>query len=92
VSAFWESAIVTYRGTVKGKTIELSEALPYPEGQCVDVSVVPHQADLRRGSSAALLKLMDELGPADPETMDQFDGILTESRLPMAAPWTSEGK
>ena len=82
---------MTYRGIVKGRTIELNEDLPYPEGQSVDISVTPRPAGLRRGSPQSLLKLMDEVGPADPETMAQLEQALADSRLPMAAPWISEG-
>jgi hypothetical protein len=32
---------MAYRGIIKGKTIELSEELPFPEGAEVEISVSP---------------------------------------------------
>lgn len=39
------------KGIAKGKTIELEEVLPYPEGQLVSVSVEPLEAQLQPVSS-----------------------------------------
>lgn len=49
-----------YRGTVKGKIIELDEPLPLAEGTRVDVSVTPQQGP-RKGSPKAVLELAGTL-------------------------------
>lgn len=49
-----------YRGIARGNTIELDEALPYPEGQPLTISVEPSATPLPSGSPAAIRRAMGE--------------------------------
>jgi len=48
-----------YKGVAKGKTIELEERLPYPEGQPVSISVEPFTEQLHPGCPAAVQQVMN---------------------------------
>lgn len=73
---------MTMRGIARGRIIELEEPLPYAEGQAVNVSVEALSSAPPRGSGAAILQALRENAPIDSETMDEFDRIIKESRLP----------
>lgn len=49
-----------YKGTVKGKAIELDEPLPLPEGTRVEVTVIPEQPP-PKNSPQAWLQLVGTL-------------------------------
>lgn len=49
---------MTIRGTARGKTIELDEALPIPSGQKLTVRVEAETDGPRPGSAAALLEAL----------------------------------
>ena len=49
-----------YKGTAKGKVIELDEKLPFVEGTRVEVTVTP-ETKPRKGSPKALLQLAGTL-------------------------------
>ena len=51
---------MTYKGIVRGKTIELEEQLPYPEGQPVSVSVEPLQAKPQLDLRTVIRQIMHE--------------------------------
>jgi hypothetical protein len=62
---------MTYKGVARGRTIELDESLPFPEGEPVSVSVQPLKAKLGPGSAeeqpgesleAKYQRLLDESG------------------------------
>jgi hypothetical protein len=74
---------MTYRGVVKGKTIELEEPLPYPEGQPVRVSVEPMTAPLRPGSPEAILRVMREAPHVSEEDVDELERAIAEGQLPV---------
>jgi len=48
------------KGLARGKTIDLEEPLPYPEGQWLSVSVEPLEEQLPSGSPALILWVMQE--------------------------------
>jgi hypothetical protein len=50
----------TLRGVVHGKTIELTEELPMPEGQTVDVTVTPALTKPTHAARQALREAMTE--------------------------------
>jgi hypothetical protein len=74
---------VTYRGVVKGKTIELDEPLPYPEGQPVTVSVEPVSPAFALGSPAAILDAMRRLPHLRAEDVDELERAINEGKLPV---------
>ncbi len=73
---------MTHRGIVKGRTIELEEPLPYPEGQPVNVSVEPLEDDLPLGSPALILKAMREPPHLTKEDVDALERAIEEGKIP----------
>ena len=57
-----------YKGTVKGRIIELDEPLPYPDGTRVEVTVEPEKKP-RKGSPQALLQLVGTLTEEEAEAI-----------------------
>ena len=74
---------MTYKGIAKGKTIELEEALPYPDGQPVNVSIEPLRRDLQPGSPQAILKVMRDLPCLGPGDVDELERAIEQGRLPV---------
>jgi len=74
---------MVYRGIVRGKTIELEERLPYPEGQPVRISVETWEETLRLGSPAAVRKVMHELPRLECTDVDELEKAIQEGRLPV---------
>jgi hypothetical protein len=70
-----------YTGIAKSKVIELDDALPYPEGQPVNVSVEPADDALPLGSPASILRAMSEPPHLDPEDVDELLRVIKEGRL-----------
>jgi hypothetical protein len=70
------------RGILRGKTIELEELLPYPEGQTVTVSIEAVE-DLPLGSPALLLKAMREPPHLEPGDIEELERVLADSKLPV---------
>ncbi len=74
---------MTCKGIVKGKTIELEQPLPYPEGQPVNITVQPaHREDIP-GSPACVLRAMDELEHLEPGDIEEFEKAIREGKLPV---------
>ncbi len=66
-----------YKGTVKGKVIELDEPLPLPEGTRVEVEVrEAPEPPLRKGSPQLILKLL--AGTLTPEEADAILKVVRE--------------
>src|SRR3990172_2300142 len=63
---------MTFRGTVRGKTIELTGSLPYPDGQEVTIHVSPANGALA-GSPEALLAAIHKAPPVDPAIVDELE-------------------
>jgi hypothetical protein len=59
-----------YKGTAKGRVIELEEPLPFPDGIQVEVTVTPVPKP-RKGSPKAVLQLAGTLTPAEAEAILQ---------------------
>lgn len=74
---------MTYRGIVKGKTIQLEEPLPYSEGQLVSVSIEPLRPEVQPGSPVAVLKVMRDLPHLDPKDVDELEKAIEQGRLPV---------
>ena len=72
---------MTYRGLAKGKTIQLDEALPYPEGQPVNVAVEPVREP--SGSAGSILKGLDEPPHLDGPEVDEWERAIEAGKLPV---------
>jgi hypothetical protein len=78
---------MTYKGTVKGKTIELDDPIPVEEGTRVDVMVVP-EGRPRRGSPQAWLQLVGTLTNDEADAIEKF---VTEEIRPVDSDmWETE--
>jgi hypothetical protein len=73
---------MTCKGTIRGKTIELEEPLPFQEGQVVTLSVCPLEQDLP-GSPAALLKAVKAPPHVDSSIVDELERAIEESKIPV---------
>lgn len=73
---------MAYRGVVRGKTIELEEPLPYPEGQSVNVSVEPLSTP-SPGSPAAIRQVMHESPHLTAADLDELERMIEEGKLPV---------
>jgi hypothetical protein len=74
---------MSYKGIARGKTIELEDELPYPDGQPVSVSVAPFTAPLQPGLPAVVRQAMHDLPHLQWEEVDELERALTEAQLPM---------
>jgi hypothetical protein len=74
---------MTYKGIAKGKTIELEEPLPYPEGQPVSVLVEPLAGQLQPGSPATIRRVMHEPPHLNQEDVDELERVIEEGKLPV---------
>lgn len=72
-----------YKGIVRGKTIELEEPLPYPEGQLVSVLVEPLVGEPQPGSPAAVRQAMHEPPHVKWEDVDELERAIEEAKLPV---------
>lgn len=73
---------MTVRGTARGKTIELEEALPFPAGQKVSVDVQPLETDASLGSPARLLEAVRRPPHVTPEDTAELESAIRSGRLP----------
>ena len=64
---------MTYRGVVKGKTIELEEPVPYPQGHGVVVSIEPITNYTEAGSPVRIRAVMHEPPRLDSAAVDDLD-------------------
>jgi hypothetical protein len=80
---------VTYKGIVKGKTIEFENPLELPEGTEVDVVVhvrpgtTPALSSDLKGSGQALLRLWDTPAQCTPEDVDILLQAIDQGRRPV---------
>jgi hypothetical protein len=65
-----EGTAMGYKGTTKGKLIELEEPLPFADGTRVEVTVTPVPQP-RKGSPQAVLQLAGTLTPAEADAMQR---------------------
>jgi hypothetical protein len=73
---------VNYRGRVKGKTIELDEPLPFPQGQALRVSVEPLTTS-RAGTAQAILDAISESPHLRATDVDALEAALQSAKLPV---------
>lgn len=74
---------MSYKGIARGKTIEMEESLPYPEGQPVSVVVEPLAEQLQVGSPAAIRQAMHEPPHLAWEDVDELERVIEEAKLPV---------
>lgn len=72
-----------YKGIAKGKTIELEDCLPYPEGQPVSISVEPFTKQVPPGSPAAIRRVMHEPPHLMWEDVDELERAIEKGKLPV---------
>ena len=73
---------MTYKGRARGRMIELDVALPYPEGQPLNVSVAPAQIEAApENGPAAIRRAMQQPPTLLPEDVDEFDWTIQAGRL-----------
>jgi hypothetical protein len=78
-----EDAIMTMRGIARGRTIDLDESLPFPEGQTVRVTVEAIAPVDECGSPAAVLAAMREPPFVSPEDVCALERAIQEGSLPV---------
>ncbi|MGE0821726.1 MAG: hypothetical protein AB7G75_10895 [Candidatus Binatia bacterium] len=71
------------RGTVKGKIIELEEALPYIEGSLVRVIVEPEDTALERGSPVAVRQAIQQSPHLSAADVDALEDAIKAGQLPV---------
>ncbi len=76
-------SIMTYKGIVRGKTIELEEQLPYPEGQPVSVSVELLQAKPQLDLRTVIRQIMHEPPHLSWEDVDELERAIEQGKLPV---------
>ncbi len=74
---------MTYKGFVKGKSIELEDALPFPEGQAVNVSVEPFDQLAAPDSPWVIRKAMHDSPHLESPDVDELDRAIEEGKLPV---------
>ncbi len=78
---------MSYKGTVKGKVIELDEPLPYPDGTRVEVTVQPEKQP-RKGSPKLIVQLL--AGTLTPEEAELIRKAVSEIRRIDPSLWREE--
>lgn len=79
---------MSYRGTVKGNTIEVDEPLPFPQGSRVEVALAL-ESRVRKGSPRAVLQLAGTLSHDEAELIRKR---ATEIRRVDAGLWQEPGQ
>ena len=74
---------MNYKGIAKGKTIELAEILPYPDGQPVSVEVEPLAEQPQAGSPMAIRQVMHEPPHLTREDVDELERAIAAGKLPV---------
>lgn len=75
---------MTVQGTANGKSIELDEPLPFPDGKRLTVNVEPELDvdELPLGSPARILKAMREPPHITKEDTDELLRLIDEDKRP----------
>ena len=71
------------RGTVKGKSIELAETLPYAEGCIVNVIIEPEDTSLQKGSPTAIRQAMHGQPRLSEEDVSEMEQAIKAGQLPV---------
>jgi hypothetical protein len=77
--------LMTIEGIVKGRSIELLEAIPDLEGERVRVTLDPlPSAPL--GSARAILEALRKSPPLEPGDIEALERSIEEGKLPLSPP------
>ena len=76
---------MTYTGTIKGRSIELQDVTPYPDGETVTVQIEPAEKG-SRASIQALLAALKKLPPVSKDDTDALERAIEEGKLPLSKP------
>lgn len=79
---------MNYRGLAKGKIIELTERLPFPEGQPLSVSVEAWPPRARAGSPRAVRQSMHASPRLAPAEVGELDAAMEQSKMSRINPLT----
>jgi hypothetical protein len=74
---------MTYRGLLKGNTIELAERPPFPDGQPLRVSVEAWPSPLLAGSPQALRRAMQAPPHLSRGEVDELEAAIAQGRIPV---------
>lgn len=74
---------MTYTGVARGKTIELDERVPYPEGQLVKISIEPIRSRARKGSPQEILAIVKSLPEIDLEYVAELERGIACGQMPV---------
>ena len=74
---------MSYKGIAKGRTIELEDELPYPQGQPVSVSVEPLIEQSQLDTPATIRQAMHELPHLQWEEVDELERAIEDAKLPV---------
>ncbi len=74
---------MVYKGIARGKTVELDELLPYPEGQLLSVSVEPVEEHAAPGSAAAIRRVMHEAPHLSRKDVVGMEEAIERGKLPL---------
>jgi len=72
---------MNYKGIARGKTIELEEQLPYPEGQPLNVSVEPIEAKPQVDLPTIIRKIIHEPPHLSWNDVDELERAIEEGKL-----------
>ncbi len=73
---------MTVRGTARGKSIELGEALPYPPGQELKLDIQPVESGRAIGSPARLLDALRQPPHLTPADTDELEKAIESGKVP----------
>ena len=73
---------MTVRGTARGRTIELEEALPFPSGQQLNIHVQPLENGVALGSPVRLLEAVRRPPHVTPGEAAELENAIRDGKLP----------
>lgn len=76
---------MTYTGIAKGKTIELEERVPFPDGQRVKIAIEPILAKAKSGSPSDILTIVRSLPDIDVEDVAELERLIACGKLPISS-------
>jgi len=76
---------MTYTGIARGKTIELEEQVPYPDGQRVKIAIEPIYAKAKPGSPSDILTVVRSLPDIALEDVAELERVIACGKLPVSS-------
>ncbi len=72
---------VTYKGYARGRLIELEESLPYPEGQVLNISVLPAESAAAPPTTERLRQAMRDPPHLSSQDVDELESAIAAGKL-----------